>query len=132
MAESRNTGQSRGTRAVESTTTERAITRWRKEIDAIDDQLLALLNQRANCSIEIGWIKRAASLEIYVPQREVQIIDRMKKSNRGPLRPEAVRRLFERIIDESRSTERIVCEGVENPSPKTSKKRRLNKRTKPR
>lgn len=82
---------------------------WRDQIDAIDDRLLVLLNQRATCSIEIGWIKRARDLEIYVPAREVQILRRMSRANRGPLREESIRRLFERIIDESRATERVVC-----------------------
>ena len=82
---------------------------WRDRIDALDDRLLVLLNQRAKCSIEIGWIKRAHDLEIYVPAREVQILRRMSRANRGPLREESIRRLFERIIDESRATERVVC-----------------------
>jgi chorismate mutase len=86
-----------------------AIDGWRDRIDAIDDRLLVLLNQRAECSIEIGWIKRAHDLEIYVPAREVQILGRMSRANRGPLREESIRRLFERIIDESRATERVVC-----------------------
>lgn len=86
---------------------------WRDKIDAIDDQLLVLLNQRASCSIEIGWIKRARDLEIYVPAREVQILGRMSDANRGPLREESIRRLFERIIDESRATERVVCSNPE-------------------
>jgi chorismate mutase len=91
---------------------------WRDRIDAIDDRLLALLNQRAKCSIEIGWIKRAHDLEIYVPAREVQILRRMSRANRGPLREESVRRLFERIIDESRATERVVCSTTEANGPK--------------
>lgn len=86
-----------------------AIDGWRDRIDAIDDRLLVLLNQRAECSIEIGWIKRAHDLEIYVPAREVQILGRMSRANPGPLREESIRRLFERIIDESRATERVVC-----------------------
>ena len=86
-----------------------AVDGWRRKIDALDDRLLVLLNQRANCSIEIGWIKRANNMEIYVPSREVQILKRVTAANDGPLNEESVRRLFERIIDESRSTERVVC-----------------------
>ncbi|MEE9179475.1 MAG: chorismate mutase [Vicinamibacteria bacterium] len=88
-----------------------AIDGWRRKIDAIDDRLLVLLNQRAKCSIEIGWIKRASNMEIYVPSREVQILKRVSSANDGPLNEESVRGLFERIIDESRSTERAVCSG---------------------
>ena len=90
---------------------------WRNRIDAIDDRLLVLLNERAECSIEIGWIKRAHDLEIYVPAREVQILRRMTRANTGPLRAESIRRLFERIIDESRATERVVCS---NPEPEAA------------
>jgi chorismate mutase len=98
---------------------------WRDRIDAVDDRLLVLLNQRAKCSIEIGWIKRAHDLEIYVPAREVQILRRMSRANRGPLSEESVRRLFERIIDESRATERVVCSNPEfgEGEPEVVKKR---------
>ena len=89
---------------------------WRRKIDTIDDRLLVLLNQRAKCSIEIGWIKRARNMEIYVPSREVQILKRVSSANDGPLNEESVRGLFERIIDESRSTERVVA--VRVPSRK--------------
>ena len=105
---------------------------WRDKIDAVDDQLLVLLNQRASCSIEIGWIKRARDLEIYVPAREVQILRRMSHANRGPLREESIRRLFERIIDESRATERVVCSNSEGNEPKEKEpgggKKRVSKR----
>ena len=106
-----------------------AIGAWRQKIDAIDDRLLVLLNQRAKCSIEIGWIKRANGLEIYVPSREVEILKRVTGANQGPLNEESVRRLFERVIDESRSTERIVCSAGPDPaSPKGSNKRARKKK----
>ena len=106
---------------------------WRERIDAIDDQLLDLLNQRAECSIEIGWIKRAHGLEIYVPSREVQILGRMSRANHGPLREESIRRLFERIIDESRATERVVCsnEQPEGGEPEAGRKRVAKRKTRP-
>ena len=91
---------------------------WRKKIDAIDDQLLVLLNERANCSIEIGWIKRARNLTIYVPEREIEILQRLSSANRGPLTKAAIRRLFERVIDESRSIERLVCHSNEGKNPR--------------
>ena len=100
---------------------------WRDKIDAIDDQLLVLLNQRANCSIEIGWIKRAHGMEIYVPAREVQILRRMSRANSGPLREESIRRLFERIIDESRATERVVCSNPEANKVTSSARSRRKK-----
>ncbi len=83
---------------------------WRKEIDLIDEQLIRLLNRRARCAIEIGRIKRQAGLAIYSPAREVEVIAHVVKLNGGPLDREAVRRLFERIIDESRRIERVTVE----------------------
>jgi len=101
-----------------------AVNGWRRKIDAVDDRLLVLLNQRAKCSIEIGWIKRANNMEIYVPSREVQILKRVTNANEGPLNQESVRRLFERIIDESRSTERVVCS--EGPKLESAKPRKTS------
>ncbi len=86
------------------------ISDWRRKIDAVDDKLLEILNERANCSIEIGRIKRSRNMQIYDPNREARILDRMTERSIGPLTREAVRRLFERIIDESRGIERVVSE----------------------
>jgi chorismate mutase-like protein len=78
----------------------------RKQIDSIDDRILALLNERARAVVELGRIKRAAGLKLYDPDREQSIFGRLTQSNSGPLPEEAVRRLFERVIDESRRLER--------------------------
>ena len=84
---------------------------WRKRIDEIDTKLAELLSERSRCVIEIGKIKREHQLPVYDPEREKQILERVTRNNRGPLEDEALRRLFERIIDESRRVERIVLEG---------------------
>lgn len=84
---------------------------WRKRIDGIDDQLMRLLNSRSACAVEIGRIKRAQGLPIYAPERETWILERVMRENPGPLEPLAVRRVFERIIDESRRLERISANG---------------------
>jgi chorismate mutase len=84
---------------------------WRKRIDEIDTKLAELLSERSRCVIEIGKIKREHQLPVYDPEREKQIFERVTRNNRGPLEDEALRRLFERIIDESRRVERIVLEG---------------------
>lgn len=78
---------------------------WRVRIDAVDLKILDLLNERAHYSLEIGEIKQRLHLPIYVPEREKQIYDRLEQINSGPLSNAAVRRLFERIIDESRRLE---------------------------
>jgi len=81
---------------------------WRDAIDEIDAQLIALLNRRAHCAIEVGRIKRVRGIEIYQPAREVEVLRHVSSLNDGPLDEAAVRRLFERIIDESRRVERVV------------------------
>lgn len=75
---------------------------WRKEIDVLDRELLTLLNRRAECAIEIGRIKQAIEQPIFVPEREISILNRILELNKGPLDAEAVRGIFQQIIDESR------------------------------
>ncbi len=83
---------------------------WRRRIDEIDLQLVRLFNERTMCAIEIGHIKKRLGLEIYSPTREAQVIAGVTAANRGPLDAEAIRRLFERVIDEARRIERIESE----------------------
>jgi len=78
----------------------------RDAINQIDSELLRLFNQRAALALEIGHIKKKLGLPIYDPQREKLIFERMRQDNPGPLDDAAVVRLYERVIDESRSLER--------------------------
>ena len=79
---------------------------WRRQIDEIDRKLVELLNQRSRCAVEIGKIKQAQSLPLYQPDREREVLENAERVNAGPLTDAAIRRLFERIIDEARSAER--------------------------
>lgn len=80
--------------------------RLREAIDRVDEVLVKLLNQRAKYAVEIGEIKGVLSLPVYSPEREKEVLRHVEEASRGPLDPPAVRRLFERIIDESRRVER--------------------------
>jgi chorismate mutase len=80
---------------------------WRTKIDEIDLLLVKLLNDRAHYATEIGKVKLALGLDAYSPRREEEVMKNVTTHNAGPLSTQAVRRLFERIIDESRSVERI-------------------------
>ncbi|MCB0282912.1 MAG: chorismate mutase [Calditrichae bacterium] len=82
------------------------ISKFRIEIDDIDEMLVNLLNKRAIAATKIGHIKREYNLPVYVPAREEEVIGHVEKINPGPLGNDAIRRLFERIIDESRRLER--------------------------
>ncbi len=84
---------------------------WRARIDAVDEELLRLFNQRARHAIEIGLMKRKEGLPIEVPEREAAIIERLTGQNEGPLDGDAVQRLFEAVIAESRTAERAMLEG---------------------
>jgi len=78
----------------------------RAKIDEIDAQLVALLNARAACAVEIGEIKEQLHEAIYQPAREAEVLANVRGANHGPLNDEAITRLFERIIDEARRLER--------------------------
>lgn len=84
----------------------------RQEIDHLDDELLQIFNQRAGLALKIGELKKELNLPIYDPSREKRIFDKMKTNNPGPLDNAAIVRLFERVIDESRSLERMKTKGV--------------------
>ena len=79
---------------------------WRRRIDEIDRKLVELLNERSRCAIEIGRLKQSEHLPLFQPDREREVLENAESANPGPLSDAAIRRLFERIIDEARSVER--------------------------
>ena len=83
---------------------------WRNRIDQIDLILLALLNERSKTANVIGQIKKKVGTPVYAPRREEQVLDQVREANKGPLPDTAVRNLFERIIDETRSLERQLSQ----------------------
>ena len=92
--------------AVESPDQQVEITAWRDQIDAIDQIIMLLLNERSVCANNIGHIKKDLNLPIYVPEREKIVLENVLRGNPGPLDDAAIRALFERIVDETRSLER--------------------------
>ena len=91
---------------------------WRRKIDEIDRKLVELLNERSRCVQEVGRLKRRVSLPLYQPEREREILESVEGANAGPLPDAAIRRLFERILDEARSVERAAMqEGGDDPPP---------------
>ena len=79
---------------------------WRERIDALDRAMLEIMNERVRCANIIGAIKKKLGLPVYVPSREEDVLRNVVAGNTGPLSDAAVRRLFERVIDETRSLER--------------------------
>lgn len=85
--------------------TPKSLTELRKQIDAIDDQILDLLNRRARVVIEVGKTKTGQSKDFYVPSREQAIYERLTAGNPGPFPAEGIRRVFREIISASLSLE---------------------------
>lgn len=88
-------------------------------IDAIDSELLYLLNRRAELAIEAGRAKQSAGLPIFDREREREVIARMCQANAGPLDNTAIAKSFRRIIRETRHMEMrhaqsgCACEPIE-------------------
>ena len=83
----------------------------RRRIDDLDEALVQLLSQRAECALAIGRVKKELGLEVYQPAREVEVLNHVQSLNPGPLDNGAIRRLFERVIDEARRLERLSSDG---------------------
>jgi len=89
---------------------------WRRRIDEIDRKLVELLNERSHCAIEVGRLKHADHLPLYQPEREREVLENAERGNPGPLPNTAIRRLFERILDEARSVERAAMQADDPPT----------------
>jgi chorismate mutase-like protein len=86
----------------------------RKLIDALDTELLRLLNERATLAKEIGVIKNRASLPVYSPDRETKLLRSLVERSQGPLRPESIRAIYREIMSASLALEKdiaIACFG---------------------
>jgi chorismate mutase-like protein len=78
---------------------------WRAKIDELDQRLLKLLSERAEYVLAVGKIKNERNMEVFDPERERQIIRSVLRENRGPLDEDALRRIFQCVIDECRRIE---------------------------
>ena len=70
----------------------------RERIDAIDCQLVKLLNERAQCSLDIRALKPSANWGRYDPKREEEIFNNVAKCNAGPLYGDDLREIYEAIL----------------------------------
>ncbi len=92
------------------------IDHWRQKIDNVDVELVRLLNDRATYANEIGKIKEKLGMPAYSPEREEEVMSNVERWNKGPLSTAALKRLFERIIDESRRLEREAMAARRTPN----------------
>ena len=87
---------------------------WRRKIDELDQQLVRLINQRAECAIEIGRLKRNQDMPVYEPDRERVIFENIARNNGGPLSNMQLRQIFERLVDVMRQIqgEEMIAENA--------------------
>jgi chorismate mutase len=79
---------------------------WRKQIDELDEQIVALICKRAEAAKAIGLAKREKTLPVYEPQREQDVFDHVKRLNCGPLDDSAILQIYERLMDVMRMLQR--------------------------
>jgi chorismate mutase-like protein len=77
----------------------------RTQIDALDRELLALLNRRAGLALEVGEIKRAEGSAVFRPDREAQVIAGLQGANPGPLKPPHIAVIWREVMSACRSLE---------------------------
>ncbi|MCW5980899.1 MAG: chorismate mutase [Bryobacteraceae bacterium] len=83
---------------------------YRNQIDEIDRRLVQLLNERTRIVEKLGRVKQELRMPIYEPRREDEVFQNVADSNEGPLPSDALKRLFERIVDEMRTLQRMKRE----------------------
>jgi chorismate mutase len=88
-----------------------ALDECRAIIDELDLRILKLINERAGVVERIGQIKQSVAMPIYEPARETQVYENVIANNAGPLEAGAVKRVYERIIDEMRKVQRDRMDG---------------------
>ncbi len=77
---------------------DKSIQALRKSIDCIDEEILDLLNKRAELVINVGKLKSAETRDFHVPSREREIFERLTTKNSGPFPNEGLKSVFREII----------------------------------
>ncbi|MEJ7932407.1 prephenate dehydratase [Ramlibacter sp. AN1015] len=77
----------------------------RTDIDAVDRELLALLNRRAGLAAEVGEIKRREGSTVFRPEREAQVIHGLQEANAGPLKDASVANIWREVMSACRALE---------------------------
>ena len=79
---------------------------WRKKIDALDEQIVALISERAQAAKAIGELKGNSDIPVYEPKREQEVLLHVKSINPGPLTDSALIDIYERLMDVMRTLQR--------------------------
>ena len=77
----------------------------RRKLDLLDQKLLTLLNRRLRITVEIGKIKKGVGKKVYDAEREEEILDRLKRRNKGPLKERDLKKIFATIMQVSKKSQ---------------------------
>lgn len=75
---------------------------WRNEINDLDREIVAILNRRAACVLQLAALKRLEGIAVHKPDRERRVHENIKAANNGPLPDESVCHIYEAVIHEMR------------------------------
>ena len=78
----------------------------RAKIDVIDSAILSFLNKRAKLSLQVGRIKHKNNQQIYSPDREREVMGRIKSLNKGPIKNESLEAIYTEVMSSSLSLEK--------------------------
>lgn len=93
----------------------RALDDIRRRIDALDENIVRLLNERASLIVEVGKVKREGGIPIYAPHREQAVLARVLAANHGPLPPKTVEAVYREIMSGSFALEQPLRIGYLGP-----------------
>ena len=80
---------------------------WRSRIDELDEQIVALLSERAAAAVAIGQLKRGNNAPIYEPNREQAVFEHVRAVNPGPLTAAQLQDIYDRVMDVMRALQRV-------------------------
>src|SRR5688572_24315581 len=92
-----------------------ALEALRRQIDSIDEQLVAHLNERAKIVVEIGKLKQLSNAPIYAPDREKAVLEKIRRLNRGPLPNRCLEAVWRELMSGSFALERPLKIGFLGP-----------------
>jgi chorismate mutase/prephenate dehydratase len=78
----------------------------RRALDSLDEELVGLLNKRAELSRRVGQVKQGPEAPVFVPEREAEVFANVLQANRGPLHDEHLRAIYREVLSSSRQLQR--------------------------
>jgi len=83
---------------------------WRNEINDLDREIVAILNRRATCVLQLAPLKRQQGIPVFEPDRERRVHDNIDAANKGPLSTESLTRIYEAVMREMRELQNEPAE----------------------